>query len=180
MKDSFDKFILEVFASEGGLDDRPAHEDPGGITNFGIIRYDLAEYRNLPIEKITRDDIKNLKKSEALSIYKKLYWDKIKGDSLPIGIDVCVFDFGINSGNGTAIRKLQALVGTSVDGIIGNASFRAIDNYIEKNGIKQTIEEYQNIRKIYLKSLKNFKYNPGWLPRVDRVTKSALLLIQGK
>ena len=54
--------------------------------------------------------MKDLEFEDVMPIYKKNYWDRVKADELPAGLDLCVFDFGVNSGTGTA-KKLQSLVG---------------------------------------------------------------------
>ena len=46
-------------------------------------------------------DVKALTKAEAGQIYRKNYWDVIKGDQLPPGVDYAVFDFAVNSGFST-------------------------------------------------------------------------------
>lgn len=173
MKDNFEKFLPVVLKSEGGYDNRPSNEDPGGETNWGIIADDIRTYYGRDPKK---DEIKNLTKETAFAIYKKLYWDKVKADDLPSGIDVCVFDHGLLAGNGTAIKLLQNVIGAISDGIIGNQTFTKIENYIKINGIEKLIDEYADAREIYLKKLKNFKYNPGWISRVERVRKFAKTL----
>jgi lysozyme family protein len=39
--------------------------------------------------------MKDLLVEDVAPIYKKNYWDKVKGDELPSGLDLCVFDFGL-------------------------------------------------------------------------------------
>lgn len=47
------------------------------------------------------------------------YWTPLQGNQLPAGLDSACFDFGWNTGIGSAAKRLQWLVGTSQDGQIG-------------------------------------------------------------
>ena len=42
--------------------------------------------------------MKDLTVEDVALIYKKGYWDKMKGDELLGGIGFIVFDFGVNAG----------------------------------------------------------------------------------
>ena len=46
--------------------------------------------------------MKDLTFEDVAPIYKKSYWDRVKGDELPVNFDLCVFDFGVNAGTGRA------------------------------------------------------------------------------
>ena len=97
---AFDRALALVLRHEGGLvsDER----DPGGITNFGISQ---RAYPDL--------DIRNLKVADAANIYRTDYWDAIKGDQLPDGLAICVFDAAVNMGTDKAIQasELAAIEG---------------------------------------------------------------------
>ena len=76
--------------------------------------------------------------AEVAEIYRGQYWDAIRGDDLPAGVAYCVFDAAVNSGPGRALRWLQAEIGATVDGVIGNETLglaarrdpvRLIDGY---------------------------------------------------
>ena len=49
---------------------------------------------------VTLDKMEQLQVSDVAPIYKKNYWNRVKGDQLPSGLDLCVFDFGVNAGTG--------------------------------------------------------------------------------
>ena len=42
---------------------------------------------------------------DVAPIYKKNYWDRVKGDHSS-GLDLCVFDFHVNAGTGRAAQIL--------------------------------------------------------------------------
>jgi lysozyme family protein len=74
-----------IIKAEGGYVNNP--NDPGGETKYGISK---KSYPNC--------DIAGLSESKAREIYKKDYWEKIKGDYLPFPIDMCAMDFAVNAG----------------------------------------------------------------------------------
>lgn len=112
---SFDEAFTRLLGHEGGYSNDP--KDPGGETNWGISK---RSYPQL--------DIKNLTKDQAMSIYYQDFWTPLK-DANP-AIKFQVFDFAVNSGIQTAIRKLQQVVGVADDGHWGpvsNAALSAMD-----------------------------------------------------
>lgn len=103
----FDKAFDRLMGNEGGYSNNP--RDPGGETNWGISK---RSYPNLDIARLTRDDAK--------AIYMHDFWEPL-GDADP-AIKFQVFDFAVNSGIQTAIRKLQAAIGVADDGHWGPQS----------------------------------------------------------
>ena len=97
----FDTAFKRLIGHEGGLTENP--NDPGGLTNYGISQ---RSYPNV--------DIRNLTVNQAKDIYQRDFWDVI-GNAHP-AIKFQVFDFAVNSGINTAIRKLQAAIGVADDG----------------------------------------------------------------
>ena len=93
MKDNFDQCLALVLKEEGGYVNDP--RDPGGRTNHGVTQKVWEDWVGHPV---TEDDMKNLSVQDVAPLYKKNYWDKINGDSLPLGIDYATFDMAVNSG----------------------------------------------------------------------------------
>lgn len=108
----FARCIEFVLAEEGGTVNDP--HDPGGLTKYGISQ---RSYPDVDILRLTLDD--------ATAIYRRDYWDKIRGDELPAGIDLLVFDSAVNQGVAVASRLLQASLNVHVDGAIGPMSIKA-------------------------------------------------------
>ena len=65
---------------EGGYSDHPA--DPGGATKYGITQAVLAEWRG---RQVSKQEVRDLARSEAEAIYRRNYWDAVGGDELPAG-----------------------------------------------------------------------------------------------
>lgn len=169
MKENFDKSLKMILHHEGGYVNHP--RDPGGETNLGVTKRVYEEWGGTK-------DMKDLTVEDVSPIYKKNYWDRIKGDELPSGLDLCVFDFGVNAGTGRAAKFLQRLVDTTVDGGIGPNSLRAINEHVSRWSIEQTIDDYQAERQKYYEKLKTFEtFGRGWTRRVQETTKEAMNMV---
>ena len=174
MKENWEKSLEAILHHEGGYVNHP--EDPGGETNLGVTRRVYEEW--IRFHGISGKDMKDLEVEDVEPIYRKNYWDRVKGDDLPAGLDLCVFDFGVNAGTGRAAKYLQNMIGTVADGGIGPNTLRALANYVESEGLERTILNYQADRQDYYESLSTFKtFGKGWTRRVDETTNMAIEMI---
>ena len=175
---NFNLAVSEIFKHEGGYVDHP--KDPGGATNMGITRKTLASWRGIkPFSKLPKSEVKSLKKTEAKAIYKKRYWDRVRGDKLPSGLDLALFDFAVNSGPARAVKTLQALLYVRRDGIIGSITLGALNKKIKRVGITKIILDYSAKRISFLRRLKTFSiFGKGWVRRVNLVEHVALKLVK--
>src|SRR5690606_26851833 len=103
MKENFSKILEWVKKDEGPYSNHP--EDNGGPTRYGITIHTLRRWRK--DKSLSAEDVKNLSEEEVHQIYKKWYWDAVRADDLPSGLDYFMFDCGLLSGVGTAIKWLQ-------------------------------------------------------------------------
>lgn len=160
--------------SEGGFVNRKT--DKGGPTNMGITLTRLSQERGY---QCTIQDLKNLTREEANKIYKSGYWDTVKADDLPSGLDYAVYDFYVNSGS-WAIRILQRTLGVNEDGVIGSVTMKAIEDY--PGGVRALIKDYIDGRMKFLRSLggkQGFGPNGrGWTIRVTGTDPKHLLAQQ--
>jgi lysozyme family protein len=102
----------------------------------------------------------------------------MKGDDLPNGLDLCVFDFGVNAGPGRAAKYLQTMIGTVADGGIGPNTLAKLKEYVDANGIEKCVKDYQSARQSYYEKLSTFDtFGRGWTRRVDETTELALKMI---
>ena len=147
-------------------------KDPGGMTNFGVTKRVYEDWVGYSVSEHT---MQNLTKEDVAPIYEKNYWGRVKGDELPNGLDLCVFDFCVNAGTGRAAKYLQSMVGATRDGAIGPNTLRQVNEYIEVNGLQATIQTYQTNRQRYYEKLKTFEtFGRGWTRRVEETTAEAL------
>ena len=114
----FDEIIEVVLHHEGGYVNDP--DDPGGETNFGVAKRSHPDV-----------DIKNLTKDGAKEIYKEVYWDKNKVESLPENLRHIAFDMYVNQGKSRGVKILQQAAnakgaGLKVDGGLGPMTLKAI------------------------------------------------------
>ena len=170
---NYNECLKIILMHEGGYVNHP--KDPGGETNLGVTKRVYEEWGGTK-------EMKDLTVEDVEPIYKKNYWDKIKGDDLPDGLDLCVFDFGVNAGPGRAAKFLQKLLGVTQDGGIGPQTLGALQSAIGEDVVTQTremIEKYQSMRQEYYESLSTFEtFGRGWTRRVDEVTEEAEKWIQ--
>jgi lysozyme family protein len=170
MKENYQSALNHVLQSEGLWSDNPA--DPGGATMKGIT---LATYRSVKGNPhISKEDLRNISDQEVSDIYKQNYWDKIKGDDLPSGVDYAVFDASVNMGVGRALKLIQTAVGVPADGVIGNQTLQAIKN---ANPI-ELINKFSAEKDAFYKSLPTFgTFGKGWLNRVAQVKTTSESMI---
>ena len=173
MKENYEHCLGMILHHEGGYVNHP--KDPGGETNMGVTR---RVYENWCLEQdLFRKDMKDLEFSDVAPIYKQNYWDRCKCDSLPNGVDLCVFDMGVNAGTGRGARFLQKCVGSVSDGAVGPNTLRQVDEWIAMRGEEDLITDYSERRRDYYKRLKTFStFGRGWIRRVDETEVEALKL----
>lgn len=170
MKSNFDKALAAVLHHEGGFVNHPS--DPGGMTNLGCTKAVWEEWVGHPVDE---KKMRALTPADVAPLYKRKYWDKIKGDELPDGIDYVVFDAAINSGPGRAVKWLQGCVGADMDGALGPKTLALVVAADQK----ELVEDYAKRRLSFLTDLPTWStFGKGWGRRVSEVEKTALLMLQ--
>ena len=150
-------FVLKV---EGDFVHHPA--DPGGATRFGITEATLARARR---SAASVEDVRALQSDEAARIYRGWYWNAIRGDDLPPGLDLAVFDIAVNSGPGRAARLLQAALSVPADGIVGPVTLDAA----RRSDRVRTIRALTELRLGFLSGLSAWPiFGRGWKRRTLR------------
>jgi lysozyme family protein len=166
MKENFDEALKAILHHEGGYVNHPS--DPGGRTNLGVTQRVWEEWVG---HEVDEKAMRALTPETVGPMYKTKYWDKIKGDDLPTGVDYAVFDAAINSGPGRAAKWLQQAVGAVPDGAIGAGTLGKVAA-MEPAAI---IEKYQETRLAFMQSLPTWDtFGKGWGRRVAEVRDAAL------
>lgn len=169
MKANFDAALKAILHHEGGYVNHPA--DPGGMTNLGVTKRVWEEWVG---HEVDEKAMRGLTPEMVAPLYKVKYWDKIKGDELPTGVDYCVFDAAVNSGPGRAAKWLQACVGVEPDGGIGPKTLAAVAAFDPK----ELVEDYAKRRLSFLMDLKTWPtFGKGWGRRVAEVQTSASTML---
>lgn len=166
MKVNFDKCLSLVLKHEGLWSDHPA--DPGRATMRGVTQKTWEEWIG---RNVTKDELRAITEDDVAPLYKARFWDRVKADDLPSGVDYAVFDAAVNSGPGRAARWLQECVGVTADGAIGPKTLQAVNSY---SGDLQS--DYCDKRLKFLQSLPTFPtFGRGWTRRVEDVKSTRLL-----
>lgn len=153
MRDNFDRCLAHVLEFEGGYVNHP--QDPGGETNFGISK---RAYPN--------ENIKGMTRQRAAQIYRRDYWNAVRGDDLPAGMDLVAFDAAVNSGVSRGAKWLQASLGVPADGKIGPQTLTAARNAHPVAVIDRACDE----RMGFLRRLGTWgTFGKGWTRRVEAV-----------
>jgi lysozyme family protein len=164
---NYPKALAAVLKHEGGYVNHPA--DPGGATNKGITQAVYDAYRKR-LGLFSRS-VKMIDDAELQAIYRKQYWEMIRGDELPTGIDYAVFDFAVNSGVSRAAKYLQMTLGVKADGIIGQITLKAA----EEAEPRIIINEICDRRMDFLMGLSTWRvFGTGWKGRVAGVRALAI------
>jgi len=154
----FDQVIEYVIDDEGD-DLNLSPNEPGGASKYGVSLDTLSKFLG---HKATLQDLKALSPDSAKQVYRKLYWDAIRADQLPVGLNYAAFDFAVNSGVAT------------VDGV-------GMDDYLVRAMREPSVEAQINrlcdLRLERMRANPDWpKYKNGWSARVARVRSRALAL----
>jgi lysozyme family protein len=167
----FDAILTHTLGNEGGVT-----TDTGGLTNYGITQDTFNAVA--PDLGLPNKSVKDLKYGEVRKIYESEYYKKPKIDQLPSDkVQGLMFDWGVNAGTGTAIKKLQELVGTKADGKIGKKTVEAVNTYIEANGEDALVFDILNSRTNHYSNLvqsnpqKYGQYEHGWMNRINKLAQ---------
>jgi len=161
MKENFEKALAAVLKSEGGFVNNP--KDPGGMTNLGVT---IKTWESFVGRNVTEKEMRNLTPEMVGKMYQQKYWNAVKADDLPEGVDYLAFDFAVNAGPGRAAKLLQQAVGVAADGAIGPATLKAVAAMQPAD----LIEKYSAAKESFYRSLPTFEtFGKGWLRRVAEV-----------
>jgi len=173
------QLIEELIEREGGyVNDKT---DRGGETMFGITIKTARQYGY-------NGQMQHLPYELACKIYEAMYWTPLRLDDVQ-AISECLteqlFDFGVNSGIGSAGRSLQRALNVLnnlqtlypdllEDGVIGSRSISALTayaNHRKLQGIKVLVEAVRGQRisfciDIAANDESQEKYSFGWLHRI--------------
>jgi lysozyme family protein len=137
--------------------------DRGGLTKWGI---SSRAYPGL--------DIRNLSRAGAIELYRRDYWDRIRGDELPPALAISAFDAAVNQGVAAAVKDMQRAVRVKVDGELGPVTLAALrrantTELLRRFGAKR-IKRYAATSAEQLES-----FGDGWFMRLLEVHEDAAL-----
>ena len=152
-------------------------DDRGGATYRGVTQRVYDAFRR-GLWRATRS-VKYLTDDELQTIYRRDYWLAAGCDQIADRrLAVAHFDFAVNSGVNRAIRLLQKLSGTLVDGKFGPKTKARVNHAAET--LPTIASYYIDARENFLRDIvknnpRQGKYIKGWLNR----TRSLRAFIAG-
>lgn len=167
---TFDDAFAIVIGEEGGYSaDR---NDPGNWTGGEIgegvlkgTKYGIASHVYPDL------DIQNLTLEQAKEIYRRDYWNRIKGDELPWPLALYVFDSAVNQGPVSAVMLMQDALGVQSDGAVGPVTLAAA-----KVASDRSIDKFMALRARRYSRTRNFDlYGTGWLTRLFSIARQGAL-----
>lgn len=173
MKENFDLVFRHLLGHEGGYSNDP--QDRGGPTRWGVTLAVLRAWRKN--DDLSARAVQELTVDEAKQIFRHRYWDLVKADELPSGIDYAVVDFAYNSGVDRASRALQRQLRIGVDGNVATLTVDACRK-IDPVDLDEFIGDYCDARMAFLKTTYGWpRFKNGWTKRVKGVRKVSLALV---
>lgn len=165
MKGNFEEALALVLKEEGGWVNHP--KDPGGETNLGVTKRTWEKWTGGPVPP---GAMKALTPADVAPLYRVMYWDAVRGDEMPDGVDYALFDFAVNSGPPRAVKTLQKIVGTTPDGVLGPKTMAAM----RAMNPRDLTDEICDKRLEFLQGLPTWDtFGRGWSNRVARVERTA-------
>ena len=170
------KLASFILTWEGGFVDDPL--DRGGATNLGVT---LSTWRQVGYDKtgdgiIDIDDLRLLTPEEVIfDVLKPHYWDRWKADRIESqSVANIVVDWVWGSGK-HGITNVQALLGVTVDGIVGEKTLAAINAQEPRqlfDRIKRKREEF--IENLVRRNPTQKVFRAGWLRRLSYINYGSL------
>jgi lysozyme family protein len=169
MKENFETALAHVLKHEGGYVNHP--KDPGGMTNLGVTKRVWEAWTG---KAASEADMRALTPAKVAPLYKSRYWDAVRGDDLPSGVDYAVFDAAVNSGPAQAAKWLQRAVGVADDGKIGPATLAAV----RAKPAADVVAAFTDRRRSFLMSLSTWAtFGKGWDRRVTDVANDSAEMV---
>jgi len=128
----------------------------GGETKFGISKNTFPDV-----------DVKNLAQEDATKIYEREYWNKIQGEQLPRAVGKTVMDSAVLSGQSTAVKSLQRILGNKPDGNMGAKTIQSVLDYTAEHGEDSLAKRYNANREVRVKRIRGaVRFGRGWTARI--------------
>ena len=196
--------VKKLLKIEGGFVDDPA--DRGGATKYGIsLRFLQAEgafdhdgdgLADLDLDMdgdLDRQDIRRLRRSDAVYLYHTCFWQRLDAEVFPAPIGEMLFDQAVNGGRAAAAKLLQRAINRclqeaqhqgarvvipalAVDGKLGAATRKGV-GWVLCNpglGMPALVTAYREAAKQRYRSIVDSypsqrRFLNGWLARAEEL-----------
>jgi lysozyme family protein len=165
----FDKAFAIIVGVEGDYSDDP--KDAGNWTSgkVGIGTLKGTKY-GISAAAYPNEDIRNLTLEKSKTLYKRDYWNPVRGDELHWPLNLALFDAAVQHDPKDAIRLLQRAIGVTVDGAFGP---RTLARAQTLNPIEASAR-LMRCRDTYYRSLSTWDHHgDGWINRLFRIAFAA-------
>ncbi len=173
---AFDQALNVVLGWEGGFTDD--FSDPGnwtgGRVNMGQLR---GTNHGISAASYPALDIRGLTLEAAGAIYRRDYWDRVRGDDLAGPLALLVFDAAVNNGVGRAVRWLQQTADASQDGEVGPLTLAAVAERVSREGVTLVCGDYHALRLLFMSDLETWRtFGGGWARRLALIPFQSVLM----
>ena len=161
----FNPAFEKMLHDEGGMQLTDIPGDRGGMTYAGIARNPNPQWAGWPL--VDRKEFGGSLTSLVREFYRTNYWDRIRGDELRSQeIAETIFNFGVNTGVGTAIKLAQVIVKAVPDGGIGPKTVELLNQCTPQNFMASyAIAKIARYAAICNKDRTQSKFLLGWINR---------------
>lgn len=146
--------------------------DNGGATMIGVTIGTYRSYCRYKGKKIpTVTDLKNITYKEWRDIIHCMYWSKWKADLInDQKVANMIVDWVWVSGQGIGIKRVQKILGVTVDGIVGPKTIAAI-NMIDPNVLVKKVYDGRaaHFNAIVKAKPSQKKWLKGWMNRINYI-----------
>ena len=160
----FNPAFEKMISDEGGYQLTDIPGDRGGQTYAGIARKPNPDWAGWQF--IDRKDFGSATPL-VREFYKLNFWDRVRGDELTNqAIAETIFNFGVNTGTGVAIKLAQLIVGVTPDGAIGPKTIERLNICTtEKFLPAYALAKISRYVQICMKDRSQSKFLLGWCRR---------------
>jgi lysozyme family protein len=167
---NFPACLAIVLQSEGGFTE--SLNDGSIATNLGVTLHTWSGYIG---HTASIAEMEALTPAEVSPLYHSEFWNACDCQLWPAGVDLMVFDDAVNTGPGSARRRLQSAAGAIPDGSIGPATEAAVAALTAS----ALIDRIALAREAFYRSLPTFpRFGNGWFARVNRTAALAHQMVK--
>jgi lysozyme family protein len=156
-----------ILRYEGGYVNDP--DDRGGATNQGVTQRVYDAWR----DSVGRppQTVRLIMSDEVGAIYERDYWTVAGCPSLPVPLDLAVFDAAVNSGPKRSIVWLQRALGVADDGVLGPKTLAAVAAQDARVLAGKAIDQRERSLHTFATKPGQAKFLKGWLKRTADLRK---------
>jgi len=162
---NFEQAFEKMIRDEGGFVLHTVPGDTGGMTYAGIARNKNPQWPGWTL--LDHNENSPLLTGMVRNFYKVEFWDRIRGDEIANQtVAESVFNFGVNTGMGVAVKLAQLIVGATPDGAVGDKTLQKF-NSAEPEAFKKAyaLAKITRYADICNKNRTQSKFLLGWINR---------------